>query len=158
MHKLFKKAILILAVILVYFLGIKEVRKKVISSQFSSISKVEDRNEFTNIQLNGVSISFFEEDRKENLYRTYKMPFGMFFLFSMILLVLIDGKRNDFLALVLIHFSIGILSYLFIRLSISMNSEWILIPDFLSRYLDPISSMGIVALSYIKQRRDLNES
>ena len=89
------------------------------------------------------------ESNPENGWQ-YKMPFGSFFLFSLIGLVFIKAKRKSFLILISFHFIGGLLSTLFVWIGIHGFTNALIFTDFISRYLLPIGSLGLVALTLVQ--------
>lgn len=133
-------------------MGLREIRKGLIDIQVESVIEAEGERGITTIEPAQVSITFTLE--KINT-RVYKISFDMFFLFSCIGLVLVEGNRRDYLVLVSIHFIGGILSTAFMWISINSNPGLLIIPDALSGYFIPLCSLGLVALVYIQKKNEL---
>lgn len=149
MNNLFKKLVLIFAIVGVYFLAVREARKSLVSIQIEKVLEFQGRSSITKIEQAPVSITFALDTFSTRLY---KISFGMFFLFGCIGLVLVESKRTDFLILVSIHLIGGIISTAFMWIGINSSSNLLIIPDALSRYFIPLCSLGLVALVYIQNK------
>lgn len=82
----------------------------------------------------------------------YKVPFGSFFLFGMLGLILIGAHKNMFFILILAHTLIFLITWLIFTTDILANPYLLNIPDFLSRYMAPLSALGIIPLAFMTKR------
>ena len=160
MYSQIKKAGFIIALILFYFLGIRELRGVVHDLHLGTIlpedyGKVQEEINFT--AQSSVSFSFYEEAEVIHKKWDYKIPFGMFFLFGCIGLITLGSRSNSYMYLIGIHFIGGILSFVGLLLALTLSIKFLIIPDILSNYLVPLCSLGLVALSYIQKREALKE-
>ena len=144
MLKLLKKALFIVGFILLYFVGIREVRKGLLSIQAPTLEEVSNYEiEF----ISGVSVSISPVANKSFQYR---IPFDSFLLFSGIGLIALGGSRKFFYYLFAVQFAGGVLSTIFLWIGIQTTYYFLVVPDMVARYLLPLSSLGLVALYYIK--------
>lgn len=156
MFKLFKKALLIIGFILLYFLGIREVRKVVHELHLGTVfpeqlSVIDDELEIES--QSSVSFTFYNLQYEKGHGWQYKIPFGSFFLLAVIGLILIDANGKEYATLASIHIIGGLISFLFVLMGINIWINFLIIPDLLGRYLIPISSLGYVALSYVQKKQ-----
>tara|TARA_R110000868_G_scaffold383578_10_gene650735 strand:- start:7977 stop:8465 length:489 start_codon:yes stop_codon:yes gene_type:complete len=161
MSSLLKKGLFIIGFVLIYFVGIREVRKVIHEGHFGTVfpEQLGSINDELRLEAQS-SVSFTLLEVKENNGHgwQYKMPFGSFFLFAILGLILLGANRKDYTILSLIHIIGGIISFLFVLLGINIGVKFLIIPDLLSRYLIPVSSLGFVALTYLqKNSRDSDE-
>ncbi|GAB5409649.1 MAG: hypothetical protein BalsKO_20140 [Balneolaceae bacterium] len=155
MPKLLKKTLLIIGFVLFYFLGIREVRGVIHDAHYGSILPSQQgviSSELYFEAQSSVSFTFRETYLEHGYGWQYKIPFGSFFLFATIGLLMIEVSKREYGILVLIHLFGGIISFLFVLMGLHVWVKFMIIPDLLSRYLLPLSSMGYVALMYLQQR------
>lgn len=105
-----------------------------------------------------VSFTFEYNANTEFTKKMYKIPFGMFFLFSMIGLIMLGSRKEAFYILIVIHFLGGIISFLALIYSVPDHPYYLVIPDMIGRYLIPLLSLGLVALSYLQKKNGADES
>lgn len=99
-----------------------------------------------------VSFNFFYSHSKDPDGWQFKIPFGAFFLFSIIGLVAISAGKNSYLLLVLLHFLGGVMSLCCVWLGIHVQPYFLVVPDFLGRYLLPLGSLGLVAITLVLKK------
>ena len=160
MYSLLKKAAFITVFTLIYFLGIRELRGVVHDLHLGTILPAEYgelQEGFWFYAPSSVSFAFYEESEVIHKQWTYKIPFGMFFLFGCLGLIALGSRNNSYMYLVGIHFIGGMLSFIGLLLALTLSFKFLIIPDLLSRYLVPLCSLGLVALSYIQKREALKE-
>jgi hypothetical protein len=90
------------------------------------------------------------------LYLSYKVPFGFFFLISISLLVL-KARYQEIKALIVIHLVVLIICSVLIRMSLTEVPQFLFIIDLLTVYLIPLCSLGLVALAYIQKKNERTE-
>ena len=158
MQKLFKKVLLIVFFIFVYFLGIRSVRESIVAIQRDSIIELVSEKQELTVELQSVSFKFdFHRDGFDKEL-TSKLSFGMFFLFAVIGFIVIDTPSRMYYILLGIHLIGAVLVTSFTWISLKSNPLLLTIPDFLSRYLIPLSSFGLVALSYLQKKKLVDEA
>lgn len=157
---LLKKLLLFIVIVLIYFLGIRNLRAVVHDLHFGSVlpdtyGLVGESTNLTFYSQSTVSYTFvYQPDETEYIW-IYKIPFDSFFLFAMLGLVFLNAKKDDYLILTGIHFTSGLISLLFLVLGIHFQHYLLLVPDLLSRYLVPLCSLGMVGLAYLKNKGKL---
>lgn len=152
MSNLFKKLGLIIIITGIYFIGIREIRSSLNEIHYDIITAQNDVSKDYSVKKKTTILKFDIGSTKTVENWVFKLPFGMFFLFGCIGLVLVDSKRKDFLILVSIHLIGGIISTAFMWIGINSSSSLLIIPDALSRYFIPLCSLGLVALVYIQNK------
>lgn len=161
MLHLLKKGLLVIGFVLIYFLGVREVRKVVHNFHLGTIlpaqlGQINNQLEFES--QSSVSFTFHKLGTEKGHGWQYKMPFGSFFLFGTIGLILSGTNRKEFGILSAIHVVGGVVSFTFVFIGLQGWANFLIIPDLLSRYLIPVSSLGFVALTYVQKKpKGLNE-
>ncbi len=158
MPNLFKKGLIILGFTLIYFLGIRQVRSFIHELHLGTILPEEYgviNEDIGFMAESSVSFTAFLLSEVKPHGWQYKIPFGSFFLFSAIGLIIIDSERKHYYILSLIHFIGGIVSFSFFVLGINVFTPVLIIPDIIARYLMPVCSLGVVALSYLEKKNKL---
>ncbi|HCD53570.1 MAG TPA: hypothetical protein DEQ34_14065 [Balneolaceae bacterium] len=149
-----KKSLLLIVLIGVYFLGLREIRKIGHNALMGSLLP-DNYGEITDglffFSQSSVSFTLAESMEADHGWQ-YKMPFGSFFLFSILGLVFVGGKSSDYGVLALIHVTGFVLSTLFVWIGLRAGNGFFVVPDMLSRYLVPLASLGLVALVYLRQK------
>ncbi|MEQ9265703.1 MAG: hypothetical protein RLN81_10810 [Balneolaceae bacterium] len=151
MNKLVYKFLIVIGIILIYFSGIR-VFRGIVHDIHMGIFLPEEYGIVSDdlIFYSQSSVSFTFESVGEEIPITwqYKIPFGIFFLFSLIALSSFSSSKQHYFALILIHLFCGFLSFVFMILGTNYLKELLFVPDFVSRYLIPICSLGYVVLIY----------
>lgn len=160
MYSLLRKALYIAVFVSIYFLGIREIRAlihdahlgTVLPEQYGQIS-----SELSFYPQSSVSFTFFKTGTEFKPEWQYKIPFGLFFLLAILGLISIGADNRMFVYLVSIHFAAGLLSFLMMVIAVNGLRSFIIIPDLISRYLIPLCSLGLVALTYLEQKNKISE-
>lgn len=97
-----------------------------------------------------VSFTFCDSCKEYGKGWQFKIPFGSFFLFGVIGLLIMGVDKIPFLYLSGFHFLSGLLSTILVMLAINYSMSLFIIVDFISRYLLPLGSFGYVAFLYGK--------
>ncbi|MBO6523651.1 MAG: hypothetical protein JJ971_07505 [Balneolaceae bacterium] len=151
----FKKGALIITLVFIYFFGIREIRGVILDTHLGTILP-QDYGEIQNglffTELSSVSFSFYNKTRVIHKFWVYKIPFGLFFLLACIGLIILYANSKFYYYLIGIQIIGGAISFLFLLLTISISDHFIVVPDLISRYLTPLCSLGLVALTYIQQK------
>lgn len=84
---------------------------------------------------------------------TFKFPFGYFFILGLAGLVLIGGNYRLVFILVGIHALATVLNIFALWIGIMLNPYLFSIMDLISRYLLPLSSLGLVAFGLLEKKR-----
>lgn len=157
---LLKKVLLIAVFILIYFLGIREIRVMIHDFHLGTILPAEYgqlEGDLYFISKSPVSFTFYEEAKVIHKKWKYKIPFGLFFLLGFIGLILIDVDKILYLYLIGIHAMGVVISFLFLNFATRWCSHFLIVPDLLTRYLIPLFSLGLAALTYIQQKEKAEE-
>lgn len=156
MPKLLRKFLLILGFVLIYFFGVRNVRVTLIDFIQNPVNNLIENNQNLDLIRNPTTIDFISNysESTSNKY-TFKFPFGMFFLFSIIGLIITDATTNKYLILIFIHFIGGLLSIIFLFFGVTNWGYFLIVPDIISRYLLPMFSLGLVALSLPRKKNRL---
>ncbi|RNC86041.1 MAG: hypothetical protein ED557_04525 [Balneola sp.] len=152
---LLKKLLLLTIVVIVYFFGIRNLRSLVHDFHLGSVlptssGLIDGDTSLSFYSQSSVSYTFYYNSDSSYTW-VYKIPYGAFFLFSLLGLILIDAKRVDYLILIGIHFTSGLISFLFLLVGINFYHYLLIVPDLLSRYLVPLFSLGLVGFAYLKK-------
>lgn len=161
MPKLFKKLFLCVIVVAVYFGGVRKLRNVIHDAHIGTILPKENGEINSNLSFyteGAVSFSFTLSSDSNFTSKKYKIPFGLFFLLPLIGLVILGTLRQDFFVLISIHLLGGIISFLALIYAIPEHPYVLIIPDMLSRYLIPLLSLGLVALSYLQKKNSTDEN
>ncbi|MFA5670042.1 MAG: hypothetical protein WC967_12410 [Balneolaceae bacterium] len=149
------KLSLVLLYIVFHILVSRPVRTTIFSLQItpSLVEKVEQHPSFSFPQL-GPRYFYIEyiDQNIQNIWR-YTVPFGSFFLFGMVGLILMGAHKNMFLILILAHTLIFLITWLVFATDLLSNPYLLNIPDFLSRYIAPLSALGVIPLALMTKTR-----
>ncbi len=160
MLKLLKMGVLIITFVLIYFFGIREIRGVILDLHQGTILP-EEYGEIQNglffTELSSVSFSFYKKAKVIHKFWVYKIPFGLYFLLGCIGLIILYAGSKPYYYLIGIQIIGGMISFLFLLLAINISYHFIVIPDLISRYLTPLCSLGLVALTYVQQRESLKK-
>ncbi len=153
---LLKKLLLFIVIVAIYFLGVRKVRSAIHDVHLGSIlpntyGLVEEDSNIAFFAQSSVGFTFYEQSEESSYNWQYKIPFGSFFLFSVLGLVLVGAGKNEYLILAGIHVISGLISFFFLAIGINFYHNFLLVPDLLSRYLVPLCSLGLVGLAYLKK-------
>lgn len=150
-----KKIIFIVLYVALHFLIMHDVRTAVFSFQTQELTEKIEHVENTTISKLGTRLIYFEYN-SENFDKiwTYKLPFGFFFFLGIIGLILTGANKNYYFGLIGIHLLVSIAGALVFTYLV-YKSVWMLaVCDLLSRYIIPLSSIGIIPLSLLEKRRN----
>lgn len=149
------KTILVVLFILFHFTISRSLRTAIFQFQVpaSLIENIENDAQLKIYDLSARLI-YIELDSKEyHRVWSYKFPFGQFFLFGMLGLLIIGADKIMYYILIGSHFIIVLLSSIVFRLDVVQNWNLLNIPDFLSIYLAPLSAFGVVTLAFMYKKR-----
>lgn len=161
MYSQLKKVFIVVLVALVYFVGVRGIRSAIHNYHMGSIlpdEYGEINEDLIFYSQSSVSFTFEYNSNKEFTKKMYKIPFGMFFLFALVGLIFIGVVKQSYYYLAGIHFGGGFISFLALWYSIPNHPYFLVIPDMISRYLIPLLSLGLVALSYLQKKNSTDES
>lgn len=160
MYSLLKRGALIAIFILIYFYGVREIRGLVHNLHLGTILP-EEYGEFQEglkfYAPSSVSFAFFEDVEVVHKQWSYKIPFGMFFLFGCLGLIALGSVYQSYVYLIGIHLAGGMISFIGLILALNLSIKFLILPDLISSYLVPLCSLGLVALSYIQRKEALKE-
>ena len=84
----------------------------------------------------------------------YKMPFGSFFLFAMIGLMGIKSRKSGYIQLTVLHAVGFVIGTMAVWIGINGFPRALILTDFISRYLVPVGSLGLVAISLMQKKNE----
>ena len=151
-----KKGLLIVAIFCLYFFGVRELRKSVHDLYLGTLLPADYgtiNGDLSFYAQTSVSFTITDSSKQNHKGWQFKVPFGSFFLFAVIGLLIIDGSLRTIYVLSGFHLSMGILSVLLVYLGINHVTQLLIIVDFVSRYLLPLGSFGYVAFVYGKMKK-----
>jgi|8_EtaG_2_1085327.scaffolds.fasta_scaffold15216_4 hypothetical protein len=147
-----KRILLIILFVGFYFIGLRPIRSNVADLIKSKI-EVSGVDQF---QQSSVGITTVYSDGDFSKKFVFKVPFGMFFLFSSVCLIWLQARWKDFGILILIQLGFWIIAFLSFIPGSNGNLFFLEIMDFLTRYLSPLASLGLPI--YIMYRRKIEDS
>lgn len=144
------KAILLIVFVGFYFLLLRPVRSVTINAIKTSI-------EFVNIEVSsssstGLNLDFSEDGFSKRF--NFKSPFGMFFLFSGITLIVLGSNRKRLTTLIGIHISLWTVALLCLFIGGKGISFFLQIMDFFVRYLIPLCTLGYPLYLIIEKKME----
>lgn len=153
------KALIIILVVVAYILLLRPVRNTLFDVQFNSILTEEIRAE------ENIEILILEErafiaawpDSRPDVQWQYKIPFGIYFLVSLIALVILNGSRKLYLLLTGIHAAALIVAALLLWAAARWSPGFLTGTDLITRYLIPFCSLALIPLAYIQKQNTENE-
>jgi hypothetical protein len=143
-----KKGILAVVLVLVYFLGIREVRQVVHDFYMGTVmpSKYGQINE-NYVFYSQSSVSFTIVDSAESSSKgwQFRIPFDSYWLFGTFALILAGASLRQFVFLVYMHIAAGLITLVFVWIGIKGFDVLLIATDFICRYLIPLISLGYAA-------------
>lgn len=154
-----KKAGFIVLYISIHFLIVRPVRTQMFLLQTRGIDRgdIEQLHDVS-VQKMDVRLIYFEfklKDHQKILH--YKIPFGFFFLIGIIGLILADAKKEEFLFLIAVHGGVTILATLILWYGVYVFSWTLFVLDLISRYLVPMTSIGLIPIAFLEKYKLDNE-
>lgn len=156
MVDLAKKLVLIVCFIAIYFFMLRSGRALLHDQLMGTLlpkeyGVIQDNLAF----LSQSSVSFTIYDIIQNSHGwQYKMPFGSFFLFAMIGLIAIKSGKSGYLQLIGLHLAGFIIATIAVWVALKGVTNAMVITDFISRYLVPVGSLGLVAITYMQMKNE----
>lgn len=157
MLDLLKRVVLIIGVILFYFFIFRSARvwghDQLLGSLLpDSYGTVNSDVGFFSPSTVGFMLYRIGEN-PENGWQ-YKMPFGSFFLFAMIGLIAIKSGKSGYFQLIGLHLAGFIIATIAVWIALKNVTNALVITDFISRYLVPVGSLGLVAISHMQKKNE----
>lgn len=151
-----KRVLLICIVILFYFSVFRSVRSWGHDQLMGTLLPDEYGVIVDNLAFySQSSVSFTIYDTiKNNHGWQYKMPFGSFFLFSIIGLIAIKSGKEAFFQLIGLHVIGFLIATITLFIGLKSAAQAFIVTDFISRYLIPVGSLGLVAISLMKKKNE----
>ncbi|MTI89604.1 MAG: hypothetical protein FH748_16740 [Balneolaceae bacterium] len=153
-NKTLRKILLIGFVVLVYVYTIRPARNILFSFQYNSTvseqTLKEQKIEVITLEERAVIFGYGENQAAKRWH--YTIPFGIYFVLSLALLIMPGGKRKLILILVIIHFIAMAAASLLLWTGMNWHPNWLMGLDLMARYLIPFGSFGLIPLAYIQQK------
>lgn len=150
MNDLAKKTLLLLVITFLYFSVIKQTRDY--SSTRISLILNNQNEQVENIIAYKSAIYFTVSDYVFGKNKLgFKFPFGMFFLISVYGLILLDCRLKSHFWLAMIHLVFLFIALINMWMGVVYSDIFLLVTDFISRYLILPFSFGYVSLVYLKK-------
>lgn len=146
-HNVLKRFLLIILFVGFYFIGLRPIRSSVADLIKSKIV-VSGVDQFQQSSV-GITTVYSEDGFSKKF--VFKVPFGMFFLFSSVCLIWLKARWKDFGILIIIQVGFWVIAFLSFIPGSNGNLFFLEIMDFLTRYLSPLVSLGLPI--YIMYRR-----
>ncbi len=157
MPKLLIRAILFILTLLLYVFGIHELRKELTDFYMNQIQEENYTSEsiiFKKASSNVSIIIFNTANSISNGWR-FRIPFGSFWLYSTLALIIIGASFKDYINLLIIQVCGWLMSTVLISFW-QFEYEIIFITiDFICRYLVPLFSLGYVAIVFGNRKSKL---
>lgn len=136
-----KKLVFVIIFIGFYFLLLRPVRSYT-SDILKSNIEIEHFETYSQSSV-GLTILYLDEGFEKEF--AFKMPFGMFFLFSTISLIFINASWRDLGILCAIQSIFWIIAFICMIIGSKGNLFFLEVMDMVLRYLLPLSSLGFPA-------------
>jgi len=151
------KTILISLYLIFHFFVISDVRTHVFEFQIIEVQTYYNSpNSEINIdRIHTRIIDFDYPDKEKGTEKvwTYKIPFGFFFLLGILGLLTVGSNRKYYIVLLVTHLVVLLAGSLVFYLSINVNTWLLAINDLLTRYINPMISIGVVAFALLEKRK-----
>jgi len=144
------KAIFVVAFIGFYFLLLRPVRSTTINTIKTNIELV--NIEVSSSSSTGLYLDFTKEGFSKRF--NFKSPFGMFFLFSGITLILLGTNWKQISVLMAIHLSLWCIALLCFFIGGKGTALYLQIMDFFVRYLIPLCTLGYPLYLIIEKKME----
>tara|TARA_R110002124_G_scaffold197895_2_gene364936 strand:- start:1361 stop:1834 length:474 start_codon:yes stop_codon:yes gene_type:complete len=145
---IWKKLILTTAFIGFYFLILRPIR----SYTAEIIRPIVKTQNFETYNQSSVSTTIIYSSKNLTKEFPFKIPFGMFFLFSTISLIFISAGWKNFGILCLIQIFFWLIAFVSMLFGSKGNLFFLEVMDMILRYLLPLSSLGFPAYLIIQKR------
>lgn len=152
-----KKLILVSIYLIFHFYILSDVRTHLFEFQTNGVvDYYTSQSTVTTIERIDTRIIDFNYPESRNTTEkvwTYKIPFGFFFMLGMLGLLMIGSGKKYYLVLLTTHFVVLLTGSLVFYLSINVNTWLLAINDLLTRYINPLISIGVVAFALIEKKK-----
>lgn len=150
-----KRALLLVGFILIYFLAIRPVRSYITKEIVKPIYIASNEgNEAVQLVSRDQSQTFniiAEKASKESYY--YKFQFGIFFLIPMVGLIVINADKIYYTSVVCIHLFGSILTFICFWIAVSGVWQGIVIGDLIMLYIVPAFAMGVLPIALLNRNQ-----
>jgi hypothetical protein len=149
MPSLLKKAVFIIAVILVYFFGVRELRKLPLQWAQNEIQ--------TNLapyltDSSPVTVMVYTEINGSTTKLAYIIPFGFYFLAATIGLIIIGAPVQSYKYLAYIHTLDFVIATLCLFFAMNIHINFMVVTDIIASYLSPVASISVIALTLVQKK------
>lgn len=145
---------ILLLYLLFHLTLMRTIRTAVFSFQAnpSVVTAIEENPNYTEFILETRQLQVLYQNKNYEKYWIHKLPFGFFFLLSISALIFVSRSWKPIYAIIILHFVILIISWLFLYLAAFYKPQFLAVCDLLTRYLLPIVSLGIIPLVYLQNK------
>lgn len=145
---IWKRIVLIIAFIGFYFLLLRPMRSYT-AEIFKSKIEIEKFETYSQSSV-GFTIIYIDNDFRKEF--AFKMPFGMFFLFSGVSLIFINAGLKDIGILFLLQLSFWLVAFICMIFGSKGSLFFLEIMDMIMSYLLPLCSLGFPAYLIIQKK------
>ncbi|HKJ30318.1 MAG TPA: hypothetical protein VKA34_00755 [Balneolales bacterium] len=151
-----KRIALIVLLLPIYFFAIRPIRAAIIEYWIypETTSIVISKKDFRITKIRSVTIRIDKKDKNKKYgeITSFKVPFGVYFIFSLIIIVGLDIRWRWMLGISTYHLIIFLIGYGL--LIVGLQETYILLKfiSLLNSYLLPAFSFGIVAFAWFNEK------
>jgi hypothetical protein len=149
MLSILKKIVLAIFIVVIYFFVIRELRQELHNFYMGTLLPTEygEINE-EYFFYSQSSVSFTITSINETLSKgwQFKMPFDSYWMFGSFVLALIGATKKEYRNLSLIHLASGLVTLILVVIGIKGYDIFLILTDFICRYLIPLASLGYVSI------------
>ncbi len=149
MSNILKRVGLAIVIVVLYFLGIRELRQEMHQLYMGTILPQEygEINEhYSYYAQSSVSFTITATSETETKGWQFRIPFDSYWLFGTLILVLFGKSRKEYFYLSLIHIISGLITLCCVIIGLKGFDIFLITTDFICRYLIPLASLGYVSL------------
>jgi hypothetical protein len=156
MLSILKKGLLVGVCIIAYFFGIRELRQEMHDAYMGTIfpeTYGQINDDYSYLSVSSVSFTIYTIDDTQPKAWQFRMPFDSYWLFGTLGLILLGARKENYVALIAIHLTTGLLNVLFVIIGLIGYDFLLISVDFICRYLIPLASLGYVSIVFGQHQR-----
>ena len=156
MSNILKRVGLAIFIILIYFLGIRELRKEMHDLYVGTIfpeNYGQINEHYAYSSQSSVAFVIYAINGTQPKGWDLRMPFDSYWLFGTIGLIFLGSRKDNFVVLIAIHLVTGVLNVLFVLIGLKGYDFFLFSVDFMCRYLIPLASLGYVSTRFGQHER-----
>ncbi len=161
MLSILKRGLLVSICVIAYFFGIRELRQEMHDVYMGTIfpeTYGQINEDYSYISESSVSFTIYTIDDTQSKAWQFRMPFDSYWLFGTLGLILLGAKKENYVALIAIHLTTGVLNVLFVVIGLKGYDFLLISVDFICRYLIPLASLGYVSIVFGQHQRAKEEN